>query len=149
MRHWFRFCLLVHQPPLDPSLNFTTALLAASNAQLLLLSVEAEHCFIAFAIWLATTGRTKVATIRTYCTAIRSTLLDWAGIPTNLTVEWRRLPRLMKSLKWIFQEGTRSRMPILQQHLLRIRQELDLNDTDDLAFYTALTLGWNGLLRSV
>jgi hypothetical protein len=87
------------------------------------------------------------STIRNYCTAVRSTLLDWSGIPANLTIEWRSLPRLMKSLKWIFQESAKPRLPILQQHLLTIQARLDLSSWDDPAFYTGCLLGWNGLLR--
>jgi hypothetical protein len=53
----------------------------------------------------------------------------------------------MKSLKWVFQESAKPRLPILQQHLLAIRARLDLSSTDDLAFYAGCLLGWNGLLR--
>ena len=146
MRNWFRYCLIAAYPAVDPTLNFCSALASASNAQLIVLAVAAENVFIAFAVWLAINDIAS-SSIRTYCTAIRSSLLDWSGIPANLAVEWRRLPRLMKSLKWIFQESVRPRLPILQQHLLAVRAKLDLSSTDDLAFYTACLLGWNGLLR--
>jgi hypothetical protein len=94
MRNWFRYCLIAAYPAIDPTLSFCSALASASNAQLIVFAVAAGNAFITFAVWLAINGIAS-SSIRTYCTAIRSSLLDWSGIPANLTVEWRRFPRLM------------------------------------------------------
>ena len=146
MRTWFLFCLVAINPRIDPTLGHGIALATRSNAELLTMSVAAEAIFLGFATWLSINGL-QSKTIRTYITGVRSTLLDWSGVPISLMVQWQRLPRLLKSLKWIFQESTKPRIPVLQQHLLRIRSQLDLGNLNDLAFFCALLLGWNGLLR--
>ena len=146
MRTWLRFCLIAVYPRIDPTLGHCGDLATKSNAQLLTMSTAAETIFLGFATWLSINGLTS-ASIRTYITGVRSTLLDWSGVPLSLSVEWRRLPRLLKGLKWIFQESAKPRIPVLQQHLLRIRGHLDFAILDDLAFFCALLLGWNGLLR--
>lgn len=105
---------------------------------------DAENWFILWAVWLAANG-IKTSSIRTYVTAVRSSLVDWTG---NSFASFTRLPRLFKSLKWIFNEKTKLRLPILQQHLRKIRSRLDLiNNWDDRVCFTAALMAWQGMLR--
>ena len=104
---------------------------------------EAENWFILWAVWLAANG-IKTSSIRTYVTAVRSSLVDWAGKDFQ---QFNRLPRLYKSLKWIFNEKTKLRLPILQQHLLKIRANLDLNNWNGRVCFTAALMAWQGMLR--
>jgi hypothetical protein len=103
----------------------------------------AENWFIMWAVWMAASG-VKTSSIRTYVTATRSRLVDWRIKEFG---PFRRLPRLFKSLKWLFGEKTKVRLPVLQQHLLKIRARLDFNDWNDRLCYTAALLAWQGMLR--
>lgn len=104
---------------------------------------QTENWFILWAVWLVANG-VKTSSVRTYITGVRSSLVDWTGQHFG---DFDRLPRLYKSLKWIFNEKTRLRLPILQQHLRQIRRRIDFSNWDDRLCFTAALVAWQGMLR--
>ena len=85
------------------------------------------HSLCLWIAGLANSGRTKSTTIKLYLTGLRSYCID-LGIPDLSAFEDPRLQRILRGIK-IFhaarETGTRERLPITRDLLLRLVTQLD------------------------
>ena len=121
LRTYVKFCASVHVPPV-----------AASTSTL-----ERYAAFLA---------RTRCSSsVQQYMNIIRIIHLEFGQI-NPLQNNWH-VKAVVQGIKRGKGTKCNSKLPILPQHLLKIRNNLNLDDTDDLQFWAALLVAFFGLLR--
>jgi len=139
----FREYLLLEGLDLAPFIISNTA-----EVSLLDQSIRSETIFMGFAEYLVTYRRVQVnPTAKTYVRSVRAQLTDRTGQDPALGHDWRRLTRLFGRLLADYPSKRTKRNPILQQHLLKFREKMDMTDTSCKMYWALALLLFFGVSR--
>ena len=91
-------------------------------------SNEAQQLFMGFVVYCVEEKRVKVSTAAQYKTNVKSMLHTASGIDVTYNQDWGLMRKLLGRLSEMYPQKKKTRLPLLQQHLLQIRRVLDLYD---------------------
>jgi hypothetical protein len=139
----FKEYLLLEGLDLAPFIITNTA-----EVSLLDQSIRSETIFMGFAEYLVTYRRVQVdPTAKSYVRSVRSQLADRTGQDPALGHDWRRLVRLFGRLQADYPSKRTKRNPILQQHLLKFRERMDMTDSTCKMYWALALLLFFGVSR--
>ena len=91
-------------------------------------SHEAEQLFMGFVVYCVEEKGVQVSTAAQYKTNVKSMLHTASGVDVTYNQDWGLMRKLLGRLNELYPQKKKTRLPLLQQHLLQIRKILDLYD---------------------
>ena len=110
------------------------------NGNFIMLSKQNESLMMGFGEYLVEERRIEVKTAKQYVTNIKTQVSTLSGFDPSYGCKWLRIGRLWGRLEVEHPSRPRAREPILQQHLLKIKVSLNLEEQIYKMYWAAMLM---------